>query len=391
VALELSGEGWPQYGGGPAHDNHRSRTNVVRHPKVLWTHPGRYPGQPTIANGHLYVGGERLVRLDPSDGRVTGSFAPSDDPQVRVFAAPVLTPTRVIARVTDGRVVALDRGLERVLWTWQGRPFHDHRWGGVLVDGGPYVLGDGSAVVALDPDDGRERWRTPLRAGEEVWMTPAAHGGRVFLGTEGGRFLALDAASGAIVWAHEGDSKYSVTAPVVAHGRVVCGDRGIQGHRSGAVHAFDPVTGAVLWSTVFGATGFSTPGVVEEAGQPPRIVAGFGRSVALFDLASGQRLAVPEIQTGQNAFGSPTQVGDTLCFGNLDGRFYVHDLATGALRWSFAPPAPGDSKQRTQVGDFTYAHGRFYVSTSQGLFALGQDPERSEAPAGFVLTATSGA
>ena len=37
------------------------------------------------------------------------------------------------------------------------------------------------------------------------------------------------------------------------------------------------------------------------------------------------------------------------------------------------------------VGDFTYAHDRLYVSTSIGLLAIGQDPEKTTAPEGFVL------
>src|SRR5207244_1188834 len=58
--------------------------------------------------------------------------------------------------------------------------------------------------------------------------------------------------------------------------------------------------------------------------------------------------------------------------------------ATGALRWAFALP-PRDDRKPNQVQDFIYAGGRIYVSTSLGTFALGQDPEESTAPEGFVL------
>ncbi len=163
-------------------------------------------------------------------------------------------------------------------------------------------------------------------------MTPAAHAGRVFLGTESGRFLALDLATGSPAWTTKGPSKYVVTVPVVAFGRVFVGDRGIAGERVGAVNAFDEASGELVGSTEFGATGFSTPGVVADEGGGRRIISGFGRSVALFDATTGERAVEPDIVTGQNAFGSPTVVGDTIYFGNLDGHFYAHDLVTGALR-----------------------------------------------------------
>jgi len=239
--------------------------------------------------------------------------------------------------------------------------------------------------VALAASTGEVRWRKRLEVGETVQMTPAADGDRVYLGTASGRFLALAVETGESAWVHEGQADYLVTSPVVVSGRVFVGDRGVRGVRSGAVNAFDAKSGALLWSTEFGATGFSTPGVVRDASGAERLVAGFGRSVALFDTRTGARLAEPAIQTGANAFGSPTVIGDTICFGNLDGHFYAHDLVTGALRWAFAMPMDQARGQPHQVYDFTYAHDRIYLSTGLGMFAIVQDPERETAPAGFVL------
>lgn len=375
---------WPQYGGGPTHDNARPVANAVRWPKVLWRVAGAR-GQPTVGGGFLFTGGESLLKIDPATGRVVASRAAGGEGSVRVADAPVLTPSSVIARSTDGRVFAVDRDLKDVTWTWHGPAGRDPRWSGVLADGGPYVLAAGGEVVALSPTNGEVLWRTKLPDAAEVSTTPAAHGGRVFLGTERGTFLALDLATGRPVWTRAGRAKYMVTVPVVAFGSVFVGDRGIEGERAGAVNAFDAASGELRWSTVFGATGFSTPGVVRGPAGGARIVAGFGRSVAFFDAETGERAAEPAIRTGPNAFGSPTVVGDTLYFGNLDGHLYAHDVATGALRWSFELPLAEHGSSRHQVGDFTYAHDRVYVSTTLGLFAIGQDPAQGTAPEGFVL------
>lgn len=375
---------WPQYGGGPTHDNFRRVANAVKWPKVLWRVPAA-DGQPTIGGGFLFAGGESLFKIDPNTGKVVASHAVAGTGRMRVAYAPTLTTTSVIAHSNDGRVFSIDRDLKTVAWQWEGPAFQDPRWSGVLADDGHYVLAVGGAVVALSPTSGAVLWRLELEPGERVSTTPAAHGGRVFLGTERGRFLAVELATGRPAWVKKGPSTYVVTRPVVAFGKVFVGDRGVAGLRTGAVNAFDVTNGDLVWSTEFGATGFSTPGVVVDESGGQRIVAGFGRSVALFDAKTGERATEPEIVTGQNAFGSPTVVGDTIYFGNLDGHLYAHDLVTGALRWALEMPPVPAGRHPNQVGDFTYAHDRLFVSTSIGLLAIGQDPEKATAPEGFVL------
>lgn len=383
-AKEGSDPEWPQYGGGPTHDNFRRVANAVKWPKVLWRVPAAQ-GQPTIGGGFLFAGGESLFKIDPDTGKVVASLAVGGTGRARVAYAPTLTTTSVIAHSADGRVFAIDRDLKTVAWKWEGPAFQDPRWSGVLADDGHYVLAAGGAVVALSPTSGAVLWRMELEPGERVSTTPAAHGGRVFLGTERGRFLAVELATGRPAWVNKGPSSYVVTSPVVAFGKVFVGDRGVAGLRTGAVNAFDVANGDLAWSTEFGATGFSTPGVVVDDRGGQRIVAGFGQSVALFDVKTGERAAEPEIATGRNAFGSPTVVGDTIYFGNLDGHLYAHDLVTGALRWTLEMPSVPEGRHPNQVGDFTYAHDRLYVSTSIGLLAIGQDPEKTTAPEGFVL------
>jgi outer membrane protein assembly factor BamB len=52
--------------------------------------------------------------------------------------------------------------------------------------------------------------------------SPAIAGGRAFVGSNDGRFYALDVASGKVVWQHDEGAAFSAS-PALASGRVVIG------------------------------------------------------------------------------------------------------------------------------------------------------------------------
>ncbi len=116
-----------------------------------------------------------------------------------------------------------------------------------------------TGILERFPETGLEvLWRAPLRGG---YAGPAVAGGRVFVadfvstrvlrGTE--RILALDAATGRVVWSREWEVNYAgmsdtwaigpAATPTVDGGRVyVLG-------RAGALWCLEADTGAVLWQT----------------------------------------------------------------------------------------------------------------------------------------------
>lgn len=155
----------------------------------------------------------------------------------------------------------------------------------LMVDGRVYVTSPFDVVSALDPATGRALWRfdpvinTRLRFGEgfvargvAYWRTPrgdakAACAARLFLATNDRRLFAIDAATGkrcpdfghggevdiAAGVALNGPAEMQMTSPpAVSHGVVVVGSSVADGERvkaaSGAVRAFDAVTGKPLWS-----------------------------------------------------------------------------------------------------------------------------------------------
>jgi outer membrane protein assembly factor BamB len=362
---------WSQVGGGAGHNAYREQENEVRRPRVLWHVPGA-SGPPVLAEGTLYACGARLFAIDAATGEVQAALAP-DDPGCEGFAgSPAVFERRVIARRADGVVSAFDPALARALWRWtpSAAAGAGPTPSGVVADG-RYVFALGRELVALRARDGGELWCRAFDA--PVVMTPAAAGRRLYVGTRGGDFFCLDGRDGSTRWVDRGDAGYAWTTPVASSYRVFISDRGVRGGRDGMLKAFDQRDGRLLWATPVRASGFSTPTVTDE-----HVIGGFGPYVGRFDKRSGRLDQGRLIHTGRNPFGSPTLVGRTLYFGNLDGHLYAHDDRSGELVWAFRVV---DGR----VSSFVYAEGRLYVATTAGLFALVNDPAERGTPRGFVL------
>ena len=350
------GPDWPQFYGGPTHNNFRAHKNAIRSPRVLW-HVKDAHGQPTIRGGKLYAGGAGLFCIDPEQGKVIHQYR--DDKNF--CEAPALTDELVIARRRDGEVWAFSPDLEQIIWKYAPLGQRGFAFPGVLA-GDTYVFASGAKVIALDIGTGRAVWLHESGSEDGVAVVPAVANELVFFGTRGGAFMALDLRVGTERWRHVGEGHFGSTNPVAAGGKIFVGDRGIRGVRAGSIHCFDQLTGKKKWSRPFGATGLSTPGIM-----PGEILVGYGRSVAAYDAQTGRRSRRPRIRCGPNAFGSPTLVGDTIYYGNLDGHLYAHDLESSELKWAFRI-------REGQAQKFTYWQGRIFLATTKGIYAIGNEP-----------------
>ncbi len=152
----------------------------------------------------------------------------------------------------------------------------------LVVDGIMYTTSVWNLVHAIDARNGKELWRYdphidktwirhmccgPANKGVAVWK------GKVFAGTIDGRLLALDAASGRLVWSVQTTDRskpYSVIgAPRVLRDKVVIGVGGGEMGVRGYVTAYDTNTGKQIWRfyTVPGnpADGFESPAMAMAA------------------------------------------------------------------------------------------------------------------------------
>ena len=130
----------------------------------------------------------------------------------------------------------------------------------VVVDGVMYVSSAWSKVFALDAKTGKPLWsfdpKVPGPADlplccDVVNRGVAVYKGKVYVGTIDARLIALDAATGAVVWSvatAPAGSTYSITgAPRVARDKVFIGNGGGEFGGRGFVSAYDAASGKLAW------------------------------------------------------------------------------------------------------------------------------------------------
>jgi polyvinyl alcohol dehydrogenase (cytochrome) len=174
--------------------------------------------------------------------------------------------------------------------------------GSVIYASGP------SSVRAFDAASGQERWSTPV--GSTASLAYAE--GTLYLNTNAGQLVAIDAADGGQLWtkAHDSQTSDGSASPVVAGELVLIGgsNGGLElrgGTFRGYMSALDRMTGDLVWTTYTvpdnakGASLWSSPSA---------------------DLAAGRAYG----STGNN-YGSPaTDTSDAIIAFNLQ---------TGAIEW----------------------------------------------------------
>jgi quinohemoprotein ethanol dehydrogenase len=131
----------------------------------------------------------------------------------------------------------------------------------LVVDGIMYVTASWSIVHAVDVRTGKRLWtydpKVPREGGykgccDVVNRGVAIYRGKVFVGSFDARLIALDAATGKVVWEKDTSidrsKPYTITgAPRVFKGKVIIGNGGAEYGVRGYVTAYDADTGAQKW------------------------------------------------------------------------------------------------------------------------------------------------
>lgn len=187
-----------------------------------------------------------------------------------------------------------------VLWARDLGPGYS---GFVAADGRAFTLfqtNTGMFLVALDADNGGERWRVrvdwPWQPGglyPGPYATPTWHAGRVYYATPTGKVGCVDAADGGEVWAVDVRSRFGsrgtefgfASTPLVEDGRVVLP----VGGPNAAVVALGAADGATAWAAGDDPASYCPALPVTLDGR--RLVVAFLRnSVAVHDPATGTRV-----------------------------------------------------------------------------------------------------
>jgi quinohemoprotein ethanol dehydrogenase len=243
----------------------------------------------------------------------------------------------------------------------------------VAVDGVLYTATGYSVVTALDAVTGRELWRyDPHTAEAAGWKLRRAWGsrglayqdGRIFVGTQDGRLIALDARTGVPAWSvltvSKDDQRFITGPPLVFRGKVLIGHGGADaGVTRGYVTCYDAATGRQLWR-FFTVPGDPSKGFENKAME----MAAKTWSGAWWKLGGGGTVwnamsYDPELNTvllgvgngGPHDHGARSQgKGDNLFLASI----VALDADTGAYRWHYQLN-PGESWDYTATMDIELA------------------------------------
>jgi outer membrane protein assembly factor BamB len=220
----------------------------------------------------------------------------------------------------------------------------------VVADGRIFTIDAGTGVTATGTNNGATLWATDLTAsfdkgGGQSAGGLATAGGRVFATTGYGELVALDAASGAVVWRQRVDAPISGAPATDGSAVYVSG-------RDGSAWAVDAADGKVLWQVV------GTPGKAAYVGTAAPTI---GDRAVIFPSSGGDLMAVLKIGGGTKIWqaslagkrlgrafaltpdvtGDGVIAGKTLFAGSGSGRTVAMSASSGERIWSAGEGALG--------------------------------------------------
>jgi outer membrane protein assembly factor BamB len=228
----------------------------------------------------------------------------------QVSASPVVAGNRLFVAAENGNIYAFDLTTHALLWLYRAEAGIGST--PAIANGKLYFLGRDGDFCALDAATGKRLWR--FKTGGEArfgvvggygmpkdqgvvpdpWdfylSSPVVQDGKVYFGSSDHHVYALDALTGAKVWAFEADDSVH-TSPALSDGRLFIATWGTK------LYALDAGTGARLW-----------------------------------DFQGGK-----DAKDGifQGFVASSTVDGDTVYIGSRDAYMRAFDVATGKLRWAY--------------------------------------------------------
>jgi len=195
---------------------------ATRNGSVLWKVKTNGPvhSTPSIAGGLAFIAGcdelFRAIRI--SDGKEM--FTVSSD--AYTGASPALNGTAAYYGTFDNEVLMVNLTERRVDWRYQHPQRKFPFYSSAAVTANRIVLGGRDKMVHGLSPAGKAVWTFATRA--RVESSPAIAAGRVFVGSNDGRFYVLNLNTGAKIWEFNTGSPLSAS-PAIANGRVVIGSQ----------------------------------------------------------------------------------------------------------------------------------------------------------------------
>ena len=222
----------------------------------------------------------------------------------RVDSAPVVFDGKVYAATMAGVIYAVDGVTGEPLWPEPARTELSVQSPLAADARHIYVAADPGVLIALHRENGKPSWRYNADVGRDFLVEgqggPLVVGGLVFLGTPGGKLVALGARDGGLTWSvplDRGDhGPYADvdTTPVLVHRSG--GDWLLAASHSGGLFAVTAAEGNTVWH--YEAEGIGPPQVL---GDRVYAISALGQ-IHVVDLATGKRILARKI--GGNVSGN---------------------------------------------------------------------------------------
>lgn len=313
-----------------------------------------------------------------------------DSRKNRITATPVVAGGRIFTLDSTERVTATGTN-GGTLWqadlTPAGDRSGDASGGGLAyADGRLFATTGFGELVALDPASGAVVWRQRFEA--PVAGAPAAAGGKVFVVARDGSAWAVGAADGKIAWQLPG----SATQAGIADGAApaVTGDTVIFPFSTGQIAAADVSDGVPKWAGFVAGKrlGRAYASYSDLTGAP--VVSGG----AVYAGSAAGRLSATDMETGTALWSArdgatdPVVVaGGSVFLVNDEDQLLRLSAATGEEIWRIDLPYFTKDKDKRRKGIFAHygpvlAGGRLITASSDGLL-------RSFDPASGALVGTA--
>ena len=367
--------------------------------RPVWTLrlPSQISASPVVSGGRLYIAAENgnLYAFDLASRKQAWLF----HSEAGIGSTPAVADGRLFTLSRDGFLSAVDAASGNLLWRFKtGGEGHFGVVGGygmpkaqgttpdpwdfflsspIVHDGKVYFGSSDHHVYALDAATGALVWA--FEADDSVHASPAYGDGRIFFGTWGTKLYALDAETGAKLWDFQGgkDPEIGIFQGLSAS-PTVDGDTVYIGSRDAYMRAFDTATGKLRWaydaekSWVLG-----TAAVDDRAVYFP--TSDTGLFLAL-DKLTGKELYRSDTKVW--TYTSPSLAGPYAFVGTMTGELYAYDKASGKVLWHYQTP-----EGREDVQDIIDDAGKLRMDV---LFPAGAPPspgvEKAKALGAFVAS-----
>ncbi|NQY41126.1 MAG: PQQ-binding-like beta-propeller repeat protein [Henriciella sp.] len=251
---------------------------------------------------------------------------------------------------------------------------------GIGLEGNTLVIASAYGfVAAMDASNGNELWRTETEA--PMTGSPTIKDGRIFVSSNNNEVLALDLATGDVIWS---DQAIAESARVLGSpSPAAVEDIVVAPYSSGEVIAYLASNGRRLWAEALASVGQFTPiSSINDIGARPILGGGlvFAASqsgvFAAIDGRTGNRVWQQPIGTTQ----APALTGEYLFIMGVDAELACIKAGTGQVVW--VKDLEKFSNEKKQKGRLTYAgpviaSGRVLVVSSKGeLIAF--DPQTGD-------------